>query len=112
MTYKAGDRVVTVKDGKFAKAGTHGIVNTDRDGILGVVGPDHGKSTLFETDKVRIATAADPGYYGTRDEFESENDQEIAELKTKVHNARVLAVICLTVAAINTGLLGWVVNHV
>ncbi|URP86472.1 hypothetical protein ECF2_0246 [Enterobacter phage EC-F2] len=112
MTYKAGDRVVTIKNGKYAEAGKHGIVNTDRDGILGVVGVDHGKSTLFETDKVRIATAADPGYYGTRDEFESEKDQEIAELKTKVHNARVLAVICFTVAAINTGLLGWVINHV
>ncbi|UGV23002.1 hypothetical protein INVICTA_235 [Cronobacter phage vB_CsaM_Invicta] len=112
MNYKAGDRVVTIKDGKFAKAGTHGIVNTDRDGILGVVGPDHGKSTLFETDKVRIATAADPGYYGTREEFESEKDQEIAELKTKVHNARAYAAIFFTFGVINTYLLLWVINHV
>ncbi|AAX78705.1 protein of unknown function [Pseudotevenvirus RB43] len=112
MNYKAGDRVVTIKDCKFAKAGTHGIVNTDRGDILGVVGPDHGKSTLFEKDAVRVATPADPGYYGTREEFESEKDQEIAELKTYVHNARVYAAICTTFAIINAGLLMWVVKHV
>ena len=111
MTYKAGDRVVTIKNGKYAEAGKHGIVNTDRDGILGVVGVDHGKSTLFETDKVRIATAADPGYYGTRDEFESEKDQEIAEMKTQVHNARVYAAMCFTVAVVVTGLFWMVVYH-
>lgn len=111
MTYKAGDRVVTVKPGKFSEVGKHGIVNTDRGGVLGVVGPDHGKSTLFETENVRIATAADPGYYGTRDEFESEKDQEIAEMKTKVHNARVIAAMSLTIVGIVTGLLVWVVNY-
>ncbi|UQJ95091.1 hypothetical protein IANJMKHF_00185 [Klebsiella phage CPRSA] len=35
-----------------------------------------GYATLVEKDAVRLATANDPGYYGTREEFESEKDQE------------------------------------
>ena len=109
-----GERVIVIGKSKH-KANAKGdylIINTDRGDWYGATQVTSGYATIVEKDAVRPATAADPGYYGTRDEFESEKDQEIAELKTKVHNARVLVVICRTVAAINTGLLGWVVNHV
>ena len=111
IEFNSGDRVVTTKDGKYHEIGKHGIVNHVSNDILYVVGPEHGKSTLFEADKCRIATPADPGYYGTREEFENEKDWEIIELKTKVHNARVFAVMCFTVAFFANALFYMVINQ-
>lgn len=111
IDFNSGDRVITTKEGKFHEKGKHGIVNYVSGDILGVVGPEHGKNTLFETDKCRIATPADPGYYGTREEFENEKDLEIMELKTKVHNARVFAVMCFTVAVFSNALFYMVINQ-
>lgn len=107
-----GERVVVIGKSKHdANAkGDHLIINTDRGDWYGATKVTSGYATIVEKDAVRPATAADPGYYGTREEFESEKDQEIAELKTKVHNARVLAAICFTVALVNTGLF-WLVVH-
>lgn len=47
-----------------------------------------------------------------RKKINVEHDQEVAELKTDVHNARVVSVMCFTLALINTGLLLWVINNV
>lgn len=107
-----GERVVVIGKSKHNAKGDHLIINNDRGDWYGATKVTSGYATIVEKDAVRPATAADPGYYGTRDEFESEKDQEIAEMKAKVHNARVYAVICLTVAVVNTGLLWLVVNHV
>lgn len=91
--FKSGDRVITTAVGEFHEVGKHGIVNNDRGKYLGVTVSENGKGSLFDKDKCRIATPADPGYHGTYTEFA----EEIAELKTKVHNARVYAVMSLTV---------------
>lgn len=112
MKYVGGERVITTHETKFHKAGTHGIVNNDRDDFLGATGPAHGKAMLMEKAAVRIATPADPGYYGTREEFSDEKDAEISELKVKVHNARVYVAITTLVAVVNTVLLCLVATHV
>lgn len=106
-----GERVVVIGKSKHNTKGDHLIINNDRGDWYGATKVKSGYATIVEKDAVRPATAADPGYYGTRDEFESEKDQEIAELKTYLHNARVYAVICLAVAIINTGVLWMVVKH-
>ena len=107
-----GERVVVVGKSKHNAKGDHLIINNDRGDWYGATKVTSGYATIVEKDAVRPATAADPGYYGTREEFESEKDQEIAELKTKVHNARAYAAIFFTFGVINTYLLLWVINHV
>lgn len=105
-----GERVVVIGKSKHNAKGDHLIINNDRGDWYGATKVTSGYATIVEKDAVRPATAADPGYYGTREEFESEKDQEIAELKTKVHNARVYAAMCATVAVANAVLI-WVVTH-
>lgn len=105
-----GERVVVIGKSKHNAKGDHLIINNDRGDWYGATKVTSGYATIVEKDAVRPATAADPGYYGTREEFESEKDQEIAELKTKVHNARAYAVMCATVAVANAVLI-WVVTH-
>lgn len=107
-----GVRVVVIGESKHNEKGDHLIINNDRGDWYGATKVTSGYATIVEKDAVRIATPADPGYYGTREEFESEKDQEIAELKTNVHNARVYAAICTTFAIINSCLLMWIVSHV
>ncbi|MEG1903906.1 MAG: hypothetical protein RR212_05870 [Bacteroidales bacterium] len=107
-----GKRVVVIGKSKHNDIGTHLIINNDRGDWYGATNVISGYATIVEKDAVRIATPADPGYYGTRDEFESEKDQEIAEMKTQVHNARVFAAICTTFAVINSCLLMWVIHNV
>ena len=107
-----GVRVVVIGESKHNKKGDHLIINNDRGDWYGATKVTSGYATIVEKDAVRVATPADPGYYGTREEFESEKDQEIAELKTKVHNARAYAAIFFTFGVINTYLLLWVINHV
>lgn len=106
-----GKRVVVIGKSKHNDVGTHLIINNDRGDWYGATNVISGYATIVEKDAVRIATPADPGYYGTRDEFESEKDQEIAEMKTQVHNARVFAAMCFTVAVVVTGLFWMVVYH-
>ena len=106
-----GKRVVVIGKSKHNDIGTHLIINNDRGDWYGATNVISGYATIVEKDAVRIATPADPGYYGTRDEFESEKDQEIAEMKTQVHNARVYAAMCFTVAVAVTGLFWMVVYH-
>ena len=106
-----GKRVVVIGKSKHNDIGTHLIINNDRGDWYGATNVISGYATIVEKDAVRIATPADPGYYGTRDEFESEKDQEIAEMKTQVHNARVYAAMCFTVAVVVTGLFWMVVYH-
>lgn len=106
-----GKRVVVIGKSKHNAIGNHLIINNDRGDWYGATNVVNGYATIVEKDAVRIATPADPGYYGTRDEFESEKDQEIAEMKTQVHNARVYAAMCFTVAVVVTGLFWMVVYH-
>ncbi|ANS06083.1 hypothetical protein BI032_gp174 [Citrobacter phage vB_CfrM_CfP1] len=106
-----GKRVVVIGESKHNEKGQHLIINNDRGDWYGATNVNNGYATIVEKDAVRIATPADPGYYGTRDEFESEKDQEIAEMKTQVHNARVYAAMCFTVAVVVTGLIWMVVYH-
>ena len=106
-----GERVVVIGKSKHNAKGDHLIINNDRGDWYGATKVTSGYATIVEKDAVRPATAADPGYYGTRDEFESEKDQEIAEMKTQVHNARVYAAMCFTVAVVVTGLFWMVVYH-
>lgn len=107
-----GKRVIVIGESKHNEKGDHLIINNDRGGWYGATQIKSGYATLVEKDAVRLATANDPGYYGTREEFESEKDQEIAELKTQVHNARVYAAICTTFAFITSFLLQWVIHNV
>lgn len=107
-----GKRVIVIGESKYNEKGDHLIINNDRGGWYGATQIKSGYATLVEKDAVRLATANDPGYYGTREEFESEKDQEIAELKTQVHNARVYAAICTTFAFITSFLLQWVIHNV
>lgn len=107
-----GVRVVVIGESKHNEKGDHLIINNDRGDWYGATKVTSGYATIVEKDAVRVANPADPGYYGTREEFESEKDQEIAELKTNVHNARVYAVMCFTVAVVVTGLFWMVVYHV
>lgn len=106
-----GKRVVVIGKSKHNAIGNHLIINNDRGDWYGATNVVNGYATIVEKDAVRIATPADPGYYGTRDEFESEKDQEIAEMKVQVHNARVYAAMCFTVAVVVTGLFWMVVYH-
>ena len=103
-----GKRVIVIGESKHNEKGDHLIINNDRGGWYGATQIKSGYATLVEKDVVRLATANDPGYYGTREEFESEKDQEIAELKTQVHNARVYAAMCFTVAVMIT-IIFWMV---
>ncbi|QJI10846.1 hypothetical protein GuL6_181 [Buttiauxella phage vB_ButM_GuL6] len=106
-----GVRVVVIGESKHNKKGDHLIINNDRGDWYGATKVTSGYATIVEKDAVRVATPADPGYYGTREEFESEKDQEIAELKTDVHNARVYAAMCFTVAVVVTCLFWMVTYH-
>ena len=106
-----GVRVVVIGESKHNKKGDHLIINNDRGDWYGATKVTSGYATIVEKDAVRVATPADPGYYGTREEFESEKDQEIAEMKTQVHNARVYAAMCFAVAVVVTGLFWMVVYH-
>lgn len=107
-----GERVVVIGKSKHNAKGDHLIINNDRGDWYGATIVTSGYGTIVEKDAVRIATPADPGYYGTREEFSDEKDAEIDELKVKVHNARVYVAITTLVAVVNTVLLCVVATHV